>query len=383
MAQGQGGTGVLAGLRIIELAGIGPGPFAGMMLADHGAEVIRIERPESPRRYKDVMQRSRRSIAVDLKQEAGREVVRRLVAGADGFIEGLRPGVTERLGLGPDDLLARNPRLVYGRITGWGQDGPMARAAGHDLNYISLTGALGLMGEPGGKPPIPLNLVGDFGGGGMLLAFGMVCAILAAQRTGAGQVVDAAMVDGAALLMAMFYSQGVSGEWPGTRGTNLLSGAAPFYDTYETADGEFVALAAIEPQFFALMLELTGLAGDPDFADQMDRACWPRAKAKLAARIRTRTRAEWCETMEGSDACFAPVLGVAEAPAHPHNRARGTFIEAFGQVQPAPAPRFSHNPARQPELKPWAGDADAVLAEAGFAADDIAALRAAGVIAGG
>lgn len=376
-------TGPLQGLRVVELAGIGPGPFAGMMLADHGAEVIRIERPGPAATFpQDVLHRSRRSIVVDLKRPEGVEVALRLSRTADGFIEGLRPGVAERLGVGPEVLLQANPRLVYGRVTGWGQDGPLAHAAGHDLNYIALSGALYALGRADEKPPVPLNLIGDFGGGGMLLAFGMLSAILAARTTGRGQVVDAAMTDGAALLMSMFFNPGDLAGAQAPRGGNLLGGAAPFYDTYETADGGFVAVAAIEPQFYAELLQLTGLAGDPDFRDQTDRAAWPAAKAKLAAMFMTRTRAQWCALLEGGDACFAPVLSIQEAPAHPHNRARGTFIEAFGLVQPAPAPRYSESQTRWPTLPEAGADTDAVLRDAGYGPAEIAALRRAGVVQG-
>jgi alpha-methylacyl-CoA racemase len=380
-AAGADGEGPLRGVRIVELAGIGPGPFAGMMLADHGAEVIRVERPGPPRPFTDVLTRSRRSIVVDLGTPVGAEVVRALARRADGFIEGLRPGVTERLGLGPEVLLADNPKLVYGRVTGWGQNGPLAQAAGHDLNYIAVTGALHAMGRADDKPPVPLNLIGDFGGGGMLLAFGMLSAILAARTSGRGQVVDAAMTDGAALLAAMFYAGGMP-QYRGPRGTNILGGAAPFYDTYETADGSFIALAAIEPQFYALLLEKTGLAGDPDLDAQMDRASWPAAKAKISERIKTRTRAQWCALLEGTDVCFAPVLSIAEAPEYPHNRAREVFIEAFGVVQPAPAPRYSESRTRTPFLAEKGSDVDDLLQEAGFAAERIEDLKKAGVVGG-
>lgn len=379
-------TAPLAGLRIVELAGIGPGPFAAMMLADHGAEVIRVERPgpgpvEGPG-YRDVLNRSRRSVVVDLKRPEGVEAVRAIARGADGFIEGLRPGVAERMGLGPEVLLADTPKLVYGRVTGWGQDGPLAQAAGHDIDYIALSGALHAMGRADRKPDPPLNLVGDFGGGGMLLAFGMLSAILAARTTGRGQVVDAAMTEGAALLMSMFFSIGEISRWQGPRGENLLGGAAPFYDTYETADGEFVAVGAIEPQFWAILLQALGLADDPDCRGQLDRARWPAAKAKVAEAFRSRTRAEWCARLEGTDACFAPVLSMQEAAQHPHNRARGTFVEGSGLIQPAPAPRYSQSTTRAPFLPQAGADTDAVLAAAGYAPDRIAELRRMGVVAG-
>ncbi len=333
--------GPLAGYRIIELAGIGPGPFCGMMLSDMGAEVIRIERPSgSDKRSQDVLTRNRKSLAVDLKKPEGVETVLRLCEGADALFEGFRPGVTERLGLGPEDCMGRNPRLVYGRMTGWGQDGPMAQAAGHDINYIGLSGALHAIGRKGERPVPPLNLVGDFGGGGMLLAFGVVCGLLEAQRSGQGQVIDAAMVDGAASLMSMFFTFAAQGAFKAERGTNLLDGGAHFYDTFECADGEYICLGSIEPQFYALLIEKAGLDKD-EFAPQMDQSQWPRLKASLAEVIKQRTRAEWCEIMEGTDVCFAPVLSIFEAPDHPHNKHRGTFIEVDGVVQPAPAPRFS------------------------------------------
>jgi alpha-methylacyl-CoA racemase len=376
-------VGPLAGIRIIELAGIGPGPFCGMMLSDMGAEVIRVERPAPGRPApKDVLVRNRRSVAVDLKHPQGVETVLRLVEGADALFEGFRPGVTERLGLGPEDCLARNPKLVYGRMTGWGQDGPMAQAAGHDINYIGLSGALHAIGRPGERPVPPLNLVGDFGGGGMLLAYGMVCALLEAQRSGQGQVVDAAMVDGAASLMAMFFSFAAQGGFTDRRGTNLLDGGAHFYDTYETADGRYVCIGSIEPQFYALLVEKAGL--DPDtFAPQMDAARWPELKAKLAEVFRTKTRDEWCALMEGTDVCFAPVLSIFEAPEHPHNAARGTFVDVDGITQPAPAPRFSRTAAEIRGAAPAAGaDSVSVLADFGFGADEIEALRAAGAISG-
>ena len=375
--------GPLAGIRIIELAGIGPGPFCGMMLSDMGAEVIRVERPAPGRPApKDVLVRNRRSVAVDLKHPDGVETVLRLVEGADALFEGFRPGVTERLGLGPDDCLARNPKLVYGRMTGWGQDGPMAQAAGHDINYIGLSGALHAIGRPGERPVPPLNLVGDFGGGGMLLAYGMVCALLEAQRSGEGQVVDAAMVDGAASLMAMFFSFAAQGAFTDRRGTNLLDGGAHFYDTYECADGEYVCIGSIEPQFYALLVEKAGL--DPQtFGAQMDAGQWPALKEQLAAVFRTKTREQWREIMEGSDVCFAPVLSIFEAPEHPHNAARGTFVEVDGITQPAPAPRFSRS---APEIRgpaPAAGaDSAAVLADFGFDAGEIEALTAAGAVSG-
>ncbi len=334
-------AGPLNGLRIIELAGIGPGPFAAMMLADHGAEVIRIDRPGARIDSRDPLLRSRRLVGVDLKSPEGKARVRDLVKSADGLIEGFRPGVTERLGLGPEVLLADNPRLVYGRMTGWGQFGPYAHAAGHDINYIALAGALHAYGRAGEKPTPPINMVGDFGGGGMMLAFGMVSALLHAKTTGQGQVIDAAMTDGAATLMSMIWGFKANGIWSDDRGTNLLDTGAHFYDTYETSDGKWLSIGSIEPQFYAELRQVAGLADDKDFDAQMDRASWAPLKAKLTALFLTKTRDQWCALMEMTDICFAPVLSMAEAPAHPHNAARGTFIEVGGVMQPAPAPRYS------------------------------------------
>jgi alpha-methylacyl-CoA racemase len=334
-------AGPLSGLRIIELAGIGPGPFAAMMLADHGAEVIRVDRPGARIDPRDPLLRSRRLIGVDLKSDEGKAKVRDLVKSADGLIEGFRPGVTERLGLGPDVLLADNPRLVYGRMTGWGQFGPYAQAAGHDINYIALAGALHAYGRAGEKPTPPINMVGDFGGGGMMLAFGMVSALLHAQKTGVGQVIDAAMTDGAATLMSMIWGFRANGIWSDDRGTNLLDTGAHMYDTYETSDGKWISIGSLEPQFYAELRRLAGLVEDKDFDAQMDRAAWGPLKDKLTALFLSKTRDEWCSLMEMTDVCFAPVLSMAEAPAHPHNAARGTFIEIDGIMQPAPAPRYS------------------------------------------
>lgn len=376
--------GPLAGYRIIELAGIGPGPFCGMMLSDMGAEVIRVERPApGAKAPKDVLVRNRRSIAVDLKKPEGVEAVLRLCEGADALFEGFRPGVTERLGLGPEDCMGRNPRLVYGRMTGWGQDGPMAQAAGHDINYIGLSGALHAIGRAGERPVPPLNLVGDFGGGGMLMAFGLVCGLLEAQRSGKGQVVDAAMVDGAASLMAMFFSFAAQGGFTDQRGTNLLDGGAHFYDSYETKDGKYVCLGSIEPQFYAQLIEKAGL--DPaTFAPQLDRARWPELKEKLAEVMRTRTRDEWCTLMEGTDVCFAPVLSIFEAPEHPHNRARGTFLEVEGIAQPAPAPRFSRTVPEVRGAAPAPGaDSEDVLRSFGFSEAEIDSLRESGAVVAG
>ncbi len=347
--------GALEGITIVEFAGIGPGPFTGMMLADHGARVIRIDRPgtaEHGRLKYDASLRNREHVEFDLKSEDGLAQVRELLRDADGLIEGFRPGVLERLGLGPDVLLEANPRLVIGRMTGWGQDGPMASAAGHDINYIALSGALHTYGREGQKPTPPLNAVGDFGGGGMMLAFGMLAGILSAKSTGKGQVVDCAMVDGAAILSTMFYALHSIGRWVDERGKNLLDTGAAYYETYETADGKYVSVGPVEGPFYLLMLEKLGLTGDPDFAEQNDRAAWPRMKEKLTQVFLTRTREQWCDLLEGSDVCFAPVLSLAEAPRHPHNVERGTFIEAAGITQPAPAPRFSGTPA-PPVRPPW------------------------------
>ena len=379
--------GPLAGITVIELAGIGPGPFCGMMLADMGAEVIRVDRaqavqggdPERP--PADLLARGRRSVGVDLKSPDGVEVVLSLVERADALIEGFRPGVTERLGLGPDECLARNPRLVYGRMTGWGQDGPYASTAGHDINYISLAGALDPIGRRGEAPVPPLNLVGDFGGGGLLLAFGIVAGLLEARASGQGQVIDAAMVDGAAALMTMTHSMRAMGIWNDERGTNMLDTGAHFYDVYETADGGYVSIGSIEPQFYAELLRLTGLEGE-DLPWQHDRAQWPALKVRLAGIFRTRTRDEWCEIMEGTDVCFAPVLTIPEAVAHPHNVHRGTFVEVAGIPQPGPAPRFSRTEAAIARPPAHAGQhTEEILAEAGLDADRIAKLRETGVIA--
>lgn len=373
--------GPLAGLKIIELAGIGPGPFCGMMLSDMGADVIRIDRIASaPRRPADILARNRRSLSVDLKQADGVELILKLCEGADGLFEGFRPGVTERLGLGPDDCLARNPRLVYGRMTGWGQEGPIAKAAGHDINYIALAGALHAIGFAGDRPVPPLNLVGDFGGGGMLLAFGMVCGMLEAARSGQGQVIDAAMIDGTAALMAMFYSMTASGMWKDERGVNLLDSGAHFYNTYETSDGKYVSIGSIEPQFYAELLQRAELDSEI-FGVQLDRGRWPSQTDTLAQIFKQKTRDEWCRIMEGTDICFAPVLSIAEAPNHPHNLARGTFETHNGLVQPAPAPRFSRTRAEIRNQARLPGeDTLNILQDFGFSDQDIGQLRETGVI---
>jgi len=336
--------GPLSGLRIVEFAGIGPGPFCGMLLSDLGADVVRIDRIGGRGgATTDITSRGRRSVALDLKDPAAVETCLRLMERADAVFEGFRPGVMERLGLGPDVALKRNSKLVYGRMTGWGQFGPYAQAAGHDINYISIVGALHAIG-PAEKPVPPLNLVGDFGGGALYLAFGLLAGVIHARASGQGQVIDCAMTDGAASLMAMFYGMHASGMWKDERHSNLLDGAAQFYDTYQCADGGWISVGSIEPQFYALLLEKTGAGADPEFKAQMDRGQWPALKAKLAALIKTKTRDEWCRIMDATDVCFAPVLGLAEAPLHPHNAARQTFVEVAGVTQPAPAPRFSATP---------------------------------------
>ncbi len=379
--------GPLAGVKIIEIAGIGPGPFCAMMLSDMGADVIRVDRADHVRGGDpaappaDVMNRGRRSIGVNLKSPGGIDTVLRLAESADGLIEGFRPGVAERLGIGPAECMGRNPKLAYGRMTGWGQDGPYSQAAGHDINYISLAGALEPMGRKGEAPVPPLNLVGDFGGGGMMLAFGMVCAILEARTSGKGQVVDAAMVDGAAALMTFFHGFRAMGIWNDERGTNLLDTGAHFYDVYETSDGNYISIGSIEPQFYAELREKLGL-DDPEWDAQMSRSEWGGLKKKLAAIFKSRTRAQWCEVFEGSDVCFAPVLSMAEAPDHPHNIARGTFTEVAGVVQPRPAPRFSRTDSSIQRPPSHAGQhTDEILAEIGFGAGDIQEMRDSGAVA--
>lgn len=341
-------SGPLSGFKVIEIAGIGPGPFAAMLLADMGAEVIRVDRaqavtgpaPDVP--HFDLLQRGRKNIALDLKNPDAVEALLQMVEQADAIIEGFRPGVMERLGIGPEVCLARNPKIVFGRMTGWGQEGMYAQAAGHDINYISLAGALAHYARAGEAPVPPLNMVGDFGGGGMFLAYGVVCALLEAQKSGKGQVVDTAMVDGAAVLMTMFWAfKAIGAHDENKPGTNLLDTGAHFYDVYECKDGKYISLGSIEPQFYKQLLELSGLGVDPDFQKQMDRSRWPALKEKVRAAFAQKTRAEWCEIMEATDVCFAPVLTMSEAAEHPHNKERQTFVEKFGQQQPAPAPRFS------------------------------------------
>jgi alpha-methylacyl-CoA racemase len=373
--------GPLQGFRVVELAGIGPGPFCAMLLTDLGAEVLAVERPASgPPGWPVLFARGRRRVAVDLKHPEGPGLVLDLVAAADALVEGFRPGVAERLGIGPDECLARNPRLVYGRVTGWGQEGPLARAAGHDIDYIALAGALHPVGPADGPPVPPLNLVGDFGGGGMLLALGVVAALLEAGRSGRGQVVDAAMVDGAALLTTQVHELLAAGLWNDRRGANLLDGSAPFYAVYETADGRHLAVGALEPRFYAELLERVGLGGE-DLPAQLDRDGWPVLRERLAAQFRTRTRDEWCRLLEGSDACVAPVLSLVEAPTHPHNQARGTFVDVGGVVQPAPAPRFSRTPCAHPHPPAGPGeDPGQALAAWGLSPDEVERYRAAGAI---
>jgi len=378
--------GPLEGVRILEIAGIGPGPFAAMMLSDMGAEVLRLDRApqqrgDPARPPLDVLNRGRRSVGVNLKSPEGVETVLRLVEKADGLIEGFRPGVTERLGLGPDVCLERNPRLVYGRMTGFGQEGPMAQAAGHDINYIALAGALESIGRAGEPPLPPLNLVGDFGGGGMLLAFGMACGLVESGRSGRGQVIDAAMVDGAAVLMAMMHGMNAMGVWAPERGTNLLDTGAHFYDVYETADGKYVSIGSIEPQFYAELLRLSGLEGE-ELPRQMARDEWPGMKERVAKIFKQKTREEWCKIMEGSDVCFAPVLSMDEAPKHPHNVHRGTFIEVAGVTQPGPAPRFSRTRPEVSRPPSHPGQhTDEALADWGLDATEIAKLHDAKAIA--
>jgi alpha-methylacyl-CoA racemase len=372
--------GPLNGVRVVEFAAIGPVPFAAMLLSDMGAEIIRIDRKQARApRNTEVYLRGRRAIAVDLKRPEATEAALKLIEKADAILEGFRPGVMERLGLSPDVCLARNPRLVYGRMTGWGQTGPLAHAAGHDINYIALSGALHAIGARDGKPIPPLNLVGDFGGGALYLAFGTVCGILEARRSGRGQVVDAAMVDGAASLMSVFYGMHAAGFWQDARGVNLLDSGAPFYDTYETKDAKWIAIGSLEAEFYGQLLDKLGIV-DNDANAQFDRARWPQAKEKIAAVIGTRTRDEWDQLLLGTDACYAPVLSLSEAPRHPHNAARGVFVDVDGVTQPAPAPRFSATPA-EIQGSPRGPDSEAVLKDWGFTDDEVACLKAAGAIA--
>ena len=383
-------TGPLRGVKIVELAGLGPAPFACMMLADAGAQVLRLERAapgaveradeqraSGSARYWDLLNRSRPSVGIDLKHPDALTLVLDLVEQADGFVEGFRPGVAERLGLGPEACLARNPRLVYGRMTGWGQNGPMASMAGHDIDYIAIAGALWSMGRAGSPPVPPLNLVGDFGGGGMVLAFGMLAALLHAARSGEGQVVDAAMVDGAASLMTMIHAFHLDGSWNEQRGSNMLDTGAPYYEVYETADGQWMAVGAIEPQFYACLLEGMGLSGDTSLPEQNAREHWPAMKERFAGVFKTKTRDEWTAVFDGTDACVAPVLSAWEAHRHPHNAARGTYVEVDGVVQPGPAPRFSRTPSSvsRPPSPPGADTVSGLL-DWGVSEDAVAKLRA-------
>ncbi len=379
-------AGPLSGYRIVEIAGIGPGPFAAMMLADMGAEVIRVDRaqsvrgpaPEAP--FFDLLQRGRKNIAIDLKNPQGVETLLQLIEKADAVIEGFRPGVMERLGIGPDVCLARNPKLVFGRMTGWGQEGMYGQAAGHDINYISLAGALAHFARPGETPLPPLNMVGDFGGGGMFLAYGVVCALLEAQKSGKGQVVDTAMVDGAAVLMTMFWAfKSIGMHDENNPGTNLLDTGAHFYDAYRCKDDKFISIGSIEPQFYAELLRLTGLDADPEFASHMDRTKWSSLKPKVSAVFATKTQAEWCAIMEATDVCFAPVLTMSEAAQHPHNKERNTFVESHGVMQPAPAPRFSRTKTSldQPPAHPGQHTSEVLTA---WGIGDVESLIASGAI---
>jgi alpha-methylacyl-CoA racemase len=379
--------GPLQGVRVIEVASLAPAPFACMMLSDLGADVIRVDRPSGvtggvgSEATTDPLCRGRRSVALNLKDPAGVEVLLRLTETADVLIEGFRPGVAERLGFGPDVCLSRNPGLVYGRMTGWGQDGPMSQMAGHDINYIAVAGALDPVGRAGERPLAPLNLVGDFGGGGMLLAVGVLAALYERSRSGRGQVVDAAMVDGASLLVSFIHGLRAQGLWQDARGTNLLDSGAPFYDTYETADGLFMSVGALEPQFYAALLRGLGLEGE-DLPAQLDRDRWPETRARFTEVFKSRTRDEWTEIFDGTDACVAPVLGIGEAPAHPHATARTGFVDVGGLTQPAPAPRFDRTPAETPEPPVHPGEhTDATLAELGLSGAEIAELREQGAIA--
>jgi alpha-methylacyl-CoA racemase len=377
--------GPLDGVRVIEVASLAPGPFGCMILADLGADVLRIERVQAcgpgAAAPADPLSRGRRSIGIDLKAAEGVSLLLDLAGSADVLVEGFRPGVAERLGFGPDDCAARNPRLVYARMTGWGQDGPLAATAGHDIDYIAISGALEPIGRAGQRPVPPLNLIGDFGGGGMLLALGILAALVERDRSGLGQVVDAAMVDGSALLTSFLHGMRAAGRWQDSRGTNLLDGGAPFYDTYATADGRYVAVGALEPKFYAELLAGLGLA-DAGLPGQLDRAGWPELRARFAAVFAQRTRDEWAAAFAGSDACVAPVLGPGEAPGHPHNLSRGVFTEVGGLVQPSPAPRFGRTAAGppRPPARPGA-DTDDVLAGLGRTREEIAALRARGTVA--
>jgi alpha-methylacyl-CoA racemase len=380
-------VGPLQGIKIVEMAGIGPGPMCAMLLSDMGADVIRVDRVADPglgmKRPPrlDLLNRGRRSVAINVKSPEGREAVMRLIEQSEGLLEGFRPGVMERLGLGPDECMARNKQLVYGRMTGWGQDGPIAHAAGHDINYIALTGALHAVGPKDGPPVVPLNLFGDFGGGALYLAFGLACGIIEARQSGQGQVVDAAMTDGSASLMTMFYGMMASGSWNDTRGSNAVDGGSHFYTVYETADGKYVSIGSIEAKFYAELLQRTGL-DKAELPAQFDVDHWDELRERLTGVFKSKTRDEWVAIMEGSDVCFAPVLSLAEAPEHPHNRARETFIEVEGVVQPAPAPRFSRTPPAVQRRPSERGEhTDEALGDWGFSAEELAALHDKGAIA--
>lgn len=369
--------GPLKGFRVIELAGIGPGPFCGMVLADLGAEVISVERvgAQALKPALDCSRRGKRSIALNLKTRDGVEALLKLVETADALFEGFRPGVTEKLGIGPDQCMQRNPRLVYGRMTGWGQYGPLSGAAGHDINYISLTGVLSAIGRAGEKPVPPLNLVGDFGGGGMFLALGIVSALLETARSGKGQAVDAAMTDGSAVLMTMFHSAYEMGLNSLERGTNRLDTGAHYYDCYETSDGKYISIGSIEPQFYAQLMKVAGLPQEK-FGEQLDKSQWPELKQYLEQVFRQKTRAQWCELMEGTDICFAPVLDIKEAPSHPHNQARKTYVDVDGMQQPAPAPRFSRTkPGILFAARQYGADTAEVLGELGFNPEQLETMR--------
>jgi alpha-methylacyl-CoA racemase len=381
------GNGPLSGIRVVEIGSIGPGPFCAMVLADLGADALRVDRASggglvgpSSDHLTELLNRGRRSIAVDLKHPEGPEVVLRLVERADVLIEGFRPGVTERLGIGPEQCRERNPRLVYGRMTGYGQDGPMAQAVGHDLNYIALSGVLGMIGRRGQPPTPPLSLVGDFGGGGLMLALGILAALVERERSGLGQVIDASMVEGSALLATPFFGSSQTGAWSSERGTNIVDSGAPFYDIYETADGRWLSVAAMEPHFYSALLEILGLTSE-DLPDQHDRARWPELKSRFAEIIRARTRDQWCAAAEGVEACVAPVLGVDEVEADPHLTARRAFVRHEGLLQPAPAPRFSRTPAALSRRPPLPGEHTAeALSDWGFGEEQIADLQEHGAI---
>ena len=377
--------GPLDGVRVIEIASLAPAPFGCMVLADLGADVLRVDRADrsgpQARTPVDPLVRGRRSIGLNLKDRSGVDLLLRLIEGADVLVEGFRPSVAERLGFGPEECARRNPRLVFARMTGWGQEGPLAHTAGHDIDYIGISGALAPIGRAGERPVPPLNLVGDFGGGGMLLAVGVLAALVERERSGLGQVVDAAMVDGSALLTSFIYGMRATGTWQDQRGSNMLDGGAPWYDTYETADGGYVAVGAIEPQFYAALLDGLGLAG-ADLPGQLDPSGWPELRRRFAEVFASRGRDEWAEVFAGTDACVSPVLTMAETAGHPHAVARNAFIDVGGVTQPAPAPRFGRTAAAQPTPPPRPGaDTDAVLADLGLSTGQVADLRAGGVVA--